>query len=98
MEISCDNCGCSKCKRWKECNDGVYEVDYWCFRCQESSVDHCHEVVGECGNFELDEDHTHPLYNEKTFDEADQYYQKLDCEFAYKGVPYANDFENLFVM
>jgi hypothetical protein len=85
MEITCGNCNCSKCKLWKKCNDEIYEIDYWCFRCPELAIDHCHEKEGECEAFIYDEEQTHPIYSDKTCEEAANYYEQFDWEFVYQG-------------
>ncbi len=60
MEINCENCLCSKCDSWKECNDSIYGVENWCEVCNDLDIDHCyteecHQIISE-GAFS-----THPL-------------------------------------
>jgi hypothetical protein len=82
MNFCCDNCECSRCKLWKECNDYVYNLDYWCYCCSEISIDSCFEQDGSCEKFSFDKDLTHPIYSEQTLKEAGQYYERLNSKLV----------------
>jgi len=84
MDICCGNCECSKCKLWKECNDYTHELDYWCFRVPEASIDYCFVSTGSCEYFINDEQQSHPLYNEDTIQEANEYYERLNWKLVYR--------------
>lgn len=60
MEICCENCQCSKCDFWRECNDSIYGVENWCERCNEMDIDHCHTT--DCKTMEhRNRYQSHPL-------------------------------------
>ena len=75
LEMCCENCACSLCANWKTCNDQIFGVEYWCYRCNDMDIDHCFEVIGSCEFHILEKEHkTHPLYNEQTCQKANDFY------------------------
>lgn len=60
MTISCENCLCSKCDYWKECNDSIYEAENWCYVCNDTDIDHC--FTDKCDKIQtISRYKTHPL-------------------------------------
>jgi len=62
MEISCDNCACSKCDHWDSCNDSIYNTHKWCYVCNDLDIDRCftYECDYCCSNNNY---LNHPLQN-----------------------------------
>ena len=74
-DISCENCFCSSCALWKNCNDKIYGVKYWCYRCNDMDIDHCFEPMGSCESHVAEKNNkTHPLYNEQIREKSNKYY------------------------
>ena len=60
MIINCENCLCSKCDYWKECNDIIYNVNNWCETCHDPDIDRC--FTAECDKIKSTNNYlNHPL-------------------------------------
>lgn len=60
MEISCENCQCSRCDFWRSCNDSIYHIEDWCEVCNDLDIERCHTT--DCASIRSENEYrTHPL-------------------------------------
>lgn len=54
------------------------------FRVPEASIDGCFVSIGSCECFVNDEQQSHPIYNEDSLQEANDYYERFSWKFVYR--------------